>query len=63
MSGGGENVARSACLGTLFGAFYGFDSIDKKLRRGLVMKNEISENVDQFIKLFGAQPADEENEL
>ena len=55
-------MARSACLGSLFGAFYGFESIEKKFKRGLVMKKEINENIDQFIKLFGTESQEEQNE-
>ena len=41
-------------MGALFGAFYGYDSgIDKKLKRGLVARKEILEDIDEFIKLFG----------
>lgn len=55
-------MARSACLGTLFGAFYGFENIDEKFRNGLVMKKEINADIDQFIKLFGNESSDVQNQ-
>ena len=60
VNGGGENVARSACLGSLFGAFYGFERIDKKFRRDLVMSKQLNADIDAFIAVFGGrQSADE----
>eukprot|EP00486_Rosalina_sp_Unknown_P009005 CAMPEP_0201593630 /NCGR_PEP_ID=MMETSP0190_2-20130828/191177_1 /ASSEMBLY_ACC=CAM_ASM_000263 /TAXON_ID=37353 /ORGANISM="Rosalina sp." /LENGTH=407 /DNA_ID=CAMNT_0048052895 /DNA_START=124 /DNA_END=1347 /DNA_ORIENTATION=+ len=59
VNGGGENVARTTALGALFGAFYGYDKgIDKKFKRGLLMKDGVNKDIDEYIKLFG----DNENE-
>ena len=56
VNGGGENVARSSCLGALFGAFYGYENgIEKKFKRGLLMKDDVNKDIDEFIKVFGEQ--------
>merc|ERR1712154_414306 len=53
VNGGGENVARSSIMGALFGAFYGYENgIDAKLKKGLLLNQELNGKMDKFIKLF-----------
>lgn len=46
---GGENVARGAALGALLGARVGYKNIPEWMKNGLLHKEEINKEIEQFI--------------
>ena len=46
---GGENVARGALLGALFGAQYGMNGIPKWAKEGLLDRESIGNSIRKFI--------------
>lgn len=47
---GGENVARGACLGALFGAAHGMEGIPKHLIDGLHDRAAIATAIEAFLE-------------
>ena len=51
-NGGGENVSRGALLGVICGSVFGYSKFPNNLIEGLVDKNSIDKEAEDFIKLF-----------
>lgn len=47
---GGENVARGSLLGSLIGAYYGMSGLPQWSKEGLLKKDDISKEIEEFLK-------------
>jgi ADP-ribosyl-[dinitrogen reductase] hydrolase len=49
---GGENVARGALLGALYGAAMGYDGISTPLKTGLYSSHEYEQDIYKFVDIY-----------
>ncbi len=59
-NGGGENVARGSCLGSIMGAFYGYNNgFVNHLKTDLIQQKEINQQIDDILKHFDNPTSDD----